>query len=70
MIRKFRALDAGVEDAVSEGITRAPQKGHLEAVFSIGSTQRQHALVITIFPTAIPPSGLTKPSHNASVNYT
>jgi hypothetical protein len=44
--RTFRRLDSGVEDALSNGITRAPHEGHIDAVSSIGSTQRQHDLVI------------------------
>lgn len=45
-IRKFRAIVAGVDDAESEGMMRAPQDEHLETLFSIGSKQRQHVLAI------------------------
>ena len=45
-MRTIRRRDAGVEDAAWNGMTRAPHDGHMEAVSWIGSTQRQHALVI------------------------
>lgn len=49
-MRIFRAVDCGVEDDGFAGMMRAPQEGHLVAAFSIGSAQRQHALLITDSP--------------------
>jgi hypothetical protein len=45
-MRIFRALEPGVANEGAAGMIRAPQDGHMVTTSSIGSAQRQHALVI------------------------